>query len=52
MAADPKKRTSFIKSTIDLLVKYKFDGLDIDWEYPTQRGGKPEDKVSNQYTFI
>ncbi|KAK8746404.1 hypothetical protein OTU49_017005 [Cherax quadricarinatus] len=44
MAADPAMRQTFITTTIALLKEHNFDGLDIDWEYPTMRGGLPEDK--------
>ncbi|CAG0900587.1 unnamed protein product [Darwinula stevensoni] len=46
MAADPAKRATFVTSCVDFLQKYGFDGLDMDWEYPANRGGTPADKVS------
>lgn len=46
MAADPAKRATFISSTLSFIRQYGFDGLDLDWEYPGQRGGAPEDRVN------
>nr|BET14063.1 chitinase [Chiromantes haematocheir] len=46
MAADASSRATFVNSAIDLLKAHDFDGLDLDWEYPTQRGGAPEDKAN------
>lgn len=44
MVASTESRLLFVNSAIDFLRKYDFDGLDLDWEYPTRRGGRPEDK--------
>lgn len=46
MAASSENRKAFISSTVEFLDHYGFQGLDIDWEWPTAegRGGRPEDK--------
>ena len=36
MAKSDAKRTEFCNSVKSLLEKHKLDGVDIDWEYPTQ----------------
>ena len=36
MARNAAKRTEFCQSVKSLLDKHKLDGVDIDWEYPTQ----------------
>ncbi|XP_052896663.1 probable chitinase 2 [Anopheles moucheti] len=44
MAERESSREAFADQTLRYLVHYGFDGLDIDWEYPTMRGGIPEDR--------
>ncbi|QUC21794.1 uncharacterized protein UV8b_06035 [Ustilaginoidea virens] len=45
LAADLAKQKVFFKSLISFLNTYNFDGVDIDWEYPTtpERGGQDAD---------
>ncbi|AXC13127.1 Chitinase [Acidisarcina polymorpha] len=54
MALTPASRAIFIDSVADFVVRYKLDGLDIDWEYPGMAGaGNPfrsEDKQN--YTLL
>ena len=44
MAARKSTREQFASSAIDFLRERDFDGLAIDWQYPTQRGGRKLDK--------
>ena len=34
MASDPRRRKLFVDSSVKFIKKHKFDGLDLDWEYP------------------
>jgi len=38
MAKTEETRRAFANSAVDFLREYKFDGLDIDWEYPVEGG--------------
>jgi GH18 family chitinase len=38
MAATPEGRGEFIESCIELIHEYGLDGIDLDWDYPTNGG--------------
>ena len=51
MARDPGKRTLFCRSCKEHIDTYGLDGIDIDWEYPTQstsagNGASPDDAAN------
>ncbi|XP_017769125.1 PREDICTED: probable chitinase 2 [Nicrophorus vespilloides] len=52
LVADPGKRGRFIANAVDFLQKYKFDGLDLDWEFPGKRGGNPQMDKRNFLLFV
>lgn len=44
MAENEETRKEFAEGVLRFLCYFGFDGLDVDWEYPTQRGGIGVDK--------
>lgn len=44
--SDDSKRKKFAQNAREFTIKYGFDGFDLDWEYPNQRGGVPADTAN------
>ncbi|XP_013136672.1 PREDICTED: probable chitinase 2 isoform X2 [Papilio polytes] len=44
LASSATARKTFIKSVLEFLNTYGFDGIDMHWKFPTQRDGRPDDK--------
>ena len=45
MLATKANRTQFVQSAVEYLRRRNFDGLDLDFEYPGNRGSPPGDKL-------
>jgi chitinase len=50
VAKDPAKRKVFVQAWLKFLIDNKFDGLDMDWEYPGQREGS--DPAVDKANFV
>jgi len=54
VASAQANRQAFIDSVIPFLKQYGFQGMDIDWEWPStpNRGGRPEDKQNQVHPYV
>ncbi|XP_043276922.1 chitotriosidase-1-like [Venturia canescens] len=46
MAETLYSREIFVNNTVEFVKKYGFDGFDLVWQWPNQRGGKREDVLN------
>ncbi|XP_076657145.1 chitinase-3-like protein 1 [Halictus rubicundus] len=44
VVSNPQTRSRLVQDVVGFLQRYNFDGFDVDWEYPNQRGGQLSDK--------
>lgn len=52
MAADPKLRKSFAKDCARVMKEFNLDGIDIDWEYPSQGiGAGISESAADTYNY-
>ena len=51
-AANETLRVKLVKSMVDAVVKYRLDGIDIDWEYPGSYSGRGLAEDRKNYTLL
>ena len=51
IAAYPETRKQFAISSVELMKKHGFDGVDLDWEYPGQRGEDNDFRPADKENF-
>ncbi|CAN8029345.1 unnamed protein product, partial [Ixodes persulcatus] len=47
MSSTAEGRKRFVESVLEFLDRHGFDGLDLNWQYPSQSGGSPEDRENH-----
>jgi chitinase len=45
MVNNQNTRALFVQNAVAFVRQHGFDGFDLDWEYPGQRGGAATDRV-------
>ena len=45
MVSSPANRKVFVESVLQFLKKHQFNGLDLDWEYPTMKASEGTDRT-------
>ncbi|XP_065336266.1 acidic mammalian chitinase-like [Cloeon dipterum] len=46
ICSNPSLRATFVNNLYNFVRNYGFNGLDLDWEFPAQRGGGSADKAN------